>query len=166
MAVNIDTVYQKVLAMANKEQRGYITPQEFNLYADQAQMDIFERYFHDVRQAETRMANDTEFSDSLDILEEKLSVFRINDQVIYPTSYNGKITLPTNLYRLGDVFYCDKGEQNTGYEYLKIQLEEIKKKVSEVLSTQWKEEEKDKEEFEKWRKDINGNSDSVVDLPL
>ena len=38
MAINIDTVYQKVLAFANKEQRGYITPQEFNLFADQAQL--------------------------------------------------------------------------------------------------------------------------------
>ena len=28
--VSIDKVYQKVLAFANKEQRGYITPQEFN----------------------------------------------------------------------------------------------------------------------------------------
>ena len=37
-------------------------------------------------------------------------------------------------------------------------LEEIKKKVSEVLSTQWKEEEKDKEEFEKWRKEKKQNS--------
>ena len=31
--VSIDTVYQRVLALANKEQRGYITPQEFNLFA-------------------------------------------------------------------------------------------------------------------------------------
>ena len=31
MAVNIDTVYQRVLAISNKEQRGYITPLEFNL---------------------------------------------------------------------------------------------------------------------------------------
>ena len=30
--ISIDTVYQKVLAVANKEQRGYITPQEFNLF--------------------------------------------------------------------------------------------------------------------------------------
>jgi len=43
--INIDKVYQKVLAIANKEQRGYITPQEFNLFADQAQMNIFEQYF-------------------------------------------------------------------------------------------------------------------------
>ena len=38
MAVNIDTVYQRVLTLANKEQRGYVTPQEFNLLANQAQM--------------------------------------------------------------------------------------------------------------------------------
>ena len=48
--VDIDTVYQKVLAFANKEQRGYITPQEFNLYADQAQKEIFEQYFYDLEQ--------------------------------------------------------------------------------------------------------------------
>jgi hypothetical protein len=37
MAVSIDTVYQRVLAILNKEQRGYVTPQEFNLFANQAQ---------------------------------------------------------------------------------------------------------------------------------
>ena len=31
--INVDSVYQKVLALANKEQRGYITPQEYNLFA-------------------------------------------------------------------------------------------------------------------------------------
>ena len=46
----IDTVYQRVLALANKEQRGYITPQEFNLFANQAQMEIFEQYFYDIKQ--------------------------------------------------------------------------------------------------------------------
>ena len=45
MAVNVNNVYQKVLAIANKEQRGYITPQEFNLFADKAQLEIFENYF-------------------------------------------------------------------------------------------------------------------------
>ena len=46
--VNIDTVYQRVLALANKEQRGYVTPLEFNLLANQAQLDIFEQYFYDI----------------------------------------------------------------------------------------------------------------------
>ena len=52
MAVTIDTVYQRVLALANKEQRGYITPQEFNLLANQAQISIFEQYFYDKNQRE------------------------------------------------------------------------------------------------------------------
>ena len=51
--VSIDKVYQKVLAFANKEQRGHITPQEFNLFADQAQMEIFEQYFYDIDQIES-----------------------------------------------------------------------------------------------------------------
>ena len=38
--VDVDKVYQKVLALANKEQRGYITPQEFNLLADKAQLEM------------------------------------------------------------------------------------------------------------------------------
>ena len=46
--ISVDTIYQRVLAAANKEQRGYITPQEFNLFANQAQMDIFDQYFYDV----------------------------------------------------------------------------------------------------------------------
>ena len=46
--VNVDTVYQKVLALCNKEQRGYMTPQEFNLLADKAQFEIFDGYFHDI----------------------------------------------------------------------------------------------------------------------
>lgn len=50
MAVSVDTVYQRVLAILNKEQRGYVTPQEFNLFANQAQLDIFEQYFYDINQ--------------------------------------------------------------------------------------------------------------------
>ena len=50
MAISVDTIYQRVLALANKEQRGYITPQEYNLLANHAQMAIFESYFYDKNQ--------------------------------------------------------------------------------------------------------------------
>ena len=134
MAVSVDKVYQKVLAMANKEQRGYITPQEFNLYADQAQTDIFERYFHDIRQAETRMETDTEFSSSLDMLEEKLSIFRAYDETIYPINYYGHVTLPTNVYRLGKIYYCFSETRYIPDLNSKIELEEIKRKDIDVIA--------------------------------
>ena len=104
MAVSIDTVYQKVLAIANKEQRGYITPQEFNLFANQAQMDIFEQYFYDINQFGRAPGNNTEYSDMLTLLEEKIAIFE--KQNIDMSSVSGSTaTLPTNIYRLGTVFY-------------------------------------------------------------
>jgi len=102
--VKIDDVYQKVLAIANKEQRGYITPQEFNLFADQAQMDIFEQYFYDINQFGRLHGNDTEYSDMLNILEEKISIFKKTSNLVYNTTNNFH-ALPANLYRLGTVFY-------------------------------------------------------------
>jgi hypothetical protein len=35
MAVNVDTVYKTVLYILNKEQRGYMTPDEFNKVGQQ-----------------------------------------------------------------------------------------------------------------------------------
>ena len=76
MAISVDTVYQKVLALANKEQRGYVTPQEFNLFADHAQKEIFEQYFYDINQWGRQHGNSTE-SDMLDHLEAKISAFEL-----------------------------------------------------------------------------------------
>ena len=77
MPVNIDTVYQRVLTLANKEQRGYVTPQEFNLLANQAQMEIFEQYFYDIKQFTKIPGNTEEYSDPLSVLYEKISEFEI-----------------------------------------------------------------------------------------
>ena len=71
MAVNINRVYQRVLAIANKEQRGYVTPQEFNVFANHAQMDIFEQYFYDINQFGRTPGNSDEYSNILDNLQEK-----------------------------------------------------------------------------------------------
>ena len=76
MAISIDTVYQRVLALANKEQRGYITPQEFNLFANQAQQEIFEQYFYDTNQFARIPGNDTVYADIDDMLEEKMQIFQ------------------------------------------------------------------------------------------
>ena len=43
MAINVDTVYRTVLLILNKEQRGYMTPLEFNGIGVQVQLDIFEQ---------------------------------------------------------------------------------------------------------------------------
>ena len=86
MAVNVNTVYQRVLTIANKEQRGYITPQEFNILANQAQMDLFEQYFYDINQFNRVPGNSTEYSDMLYVLEEKIDAFRVNNASLTASS--------------------------------------------------------------------------------
>tara|TARA_R110002012_G_scaffold103714_4_gene243707 strand:+ start:939 stop:1694 length:756 start_codon:yes stop_codon:yes gene_type:complete len=73
MAISVDRVYQTVLALANKEQRGYITPQEFNLFANQAQNEIFEQYFYDLGQSRRMPGNSTVIGDPRDIIEDKIT---------------------------------------------------------------------------------------------
>ena len=104
MAVSIDTVYQKVLALANKEQRGYITPQDFNLFASQAQLEIFEQYFYDLNQARKVQGNDTNIADIDDILEQKISIFEYTPGSTeisgYAAGSNGGVILPDNMHRI------------------------------------------------------------------
>jgi len=120
MAVSIDAVYQKVLAIANKEQRGYITPQEFNLFADQAQMDIFEQYFYDINQFNRLPGNSTEYSDMLTLLEEKIAIFKNIKLLYFHSPYFQK---PRELYRVGTL-ETGYGEiqQVTHKEYLSMKI--------------------------------------------
>ena len=68
MSVSVDTVYQRVLGILNKEQRGYMTPQEFNLFANHAQGDLFEQYFYDINQFGRISGHNTEYSTMLNVL--------------------------------------------------------------------------------------------------
>tara|TARA_R100000458_G_scaffold45225_1_gene43417 strand:- start:1361 stop:2062 length:702 start_codon:yes stop_codon:yes gene_type:complete len=100
MAVGINKVYNKVLAIANKEQRGYIVPQEFNLFADLAQLEIFEQYFYDKNQFMRVHGNDGEYSDIIHNLNEKINIFERTASV----NANGQIQA-NDFYRLGTVIF-------------------------------------------------------------
>jgi len=75
MAINVNTVYTTVLAILNKEQRGYLTPFEFNTLAEQVQLEIFEKYFEDLNVVFRTPQNSTEFADRVKTLEEKIATF-------------------------------------------------------------------------------------------
>ena len=108
MAINIDTVYQRVLAMANKEQRGYINPQQFNLFANQVQFDIFENYFFKLSAGEFSPKNDSQYHDIKKVIIEKIQPFEKRHQAITVTS-SSNATLPSDVYRLGEVMWYGDG---------------------------------------------------------
>ena len=101
MAVNIDTVYQRVLVLANKEQRGYITPQEFNLLANQAQQNLFEQYIYNLNKrtrTEPEVPGVRGEEDIEVLLGEKLAPFT------KISTFIGGVKYPNN-YTIGKVFY-------------------------------------------------------------
>ena len=106
MAVDVNTVYQRVLAIANKEQRGYITPQEFNLFANQAQMKIFEQYFYDLNQFKRLPGHNAEDVDVVSIIQEKITKFYKYLAAVEPES-DGDLDLSastlSDIYRLVEV---------------------------------------------------------------
>ena len=71
MAINVNTVYKTVLLILNKEQRGYMTPEEFNRIGTQVQLEIFEKYFEDLNQLTRSPQTDTDYADRVAYLEEK-----------------------------------------------------------------------------------------------
>jgi len=125
--ISIDTVYQKVLAIANKEQRGYLTPQEFNLLAEQAQMDVFEQYFYDLNQFNRAGGNGTEYGDMMNILEEKISLFEKYNQDLNGNTANRGI-LPTECYRLGQVQFGAFNSTSVVVEKIRV------KDLAQILS--------------------------------
>jgi len=117
MAINVNTVYQTVLMILNKEQRGYMTPTEFNTVATQVQLEIFEKYFDDLNQQLRIPQADTDYADRQENIDEKLAIFKTFGDAIYTTvgglSY---FVLPTtdtygnsvSFYRLGMYFIMMK----------------------------------------------------------
>tara|TARA_B110000858_G_scaffold7132_1_gene7690 strand:+ start:1132 stop:2049 length:918 start_codon:yes stop_codon:yes gene_type:complete len=94
MAVNVDIVYKTVLLILNKEQRGNLTPDEFNKVATQVQLEIFESYFDTLNQQLRRPDNDTEYGDRIKNVDHNISVFKTYSNATYvPTG--GYFTLPT-----------------------------------------------------------------------
>jgi len=136
ITISIDTVYQRVLALANKEQRGYITPQEFNLLANQAQLDIFEQYFYDLaakiasgKRADAAQQSPTaapalepDFGDQVNLLREKISIYKGTDVNLVYDGTAKNYTLPSvnnsTIYRTGRMYL-------SGSDNVKVPLKRI-----------------------------------------
>jgi hypothetical protein len=126
MAINVDAVYKTVLLILNKEQRGYITPDEFNKTATQVQLDIFEQYFDDLNQQLRVPQADFDYSNRQVDLDDKISPFKcfgncyINSNLKFELPSSDLLTSGTTInydgnpsandfpfYRLGTVTYND-----------------------------------------------------------
>jgi|TARA_B110000977_G_scaffold56857_1_gene77255 hypothetical protein len=119
MAINVNTVYQTVLMILNKEQRGFMTPEEFNKTATQVQLEVFEKYFDDLNQQLRIPQADTDYADRQENIDEKIAIFKTLGTALYDNTTlidNPYFDLPSvdmyaevvSFYRLGNVVHNDE----------------------------------------------------------
>jgi hypothetical protein len=108
--VNINTVYTTVLYILNKEQRGYVTPAEFNSLAVLVQDEIFESYFPDGnqvnRQNQNNTQNDTEFFNMFKDISYKLYPFEKTASFTYNAGagiLGWEYTGAGTIFKLGEI---------------------------------------------------------------
>ena len=102
----INEVRNTVMAVLNKDNNGYVTPEEFNLFARQAQVELFEEYFYDYSQSVVLMNNrkyNTGYSDIPKQTEEVIDMFSLESVAL--TNALNVFTLPTDWYTLTAVKY-------------------------------------------------------------
>ena len=103
MAINVNTVYTTVLSILNKEQRGYLTPYEFNQIATQVQLDIFESFFEDYNQYIRMPKTDVEFASRMDHIMEEFQIFEKTENA---SAHAGNVyTQPVDLHRFGSASF-------------------------------------------------------------
>ena len=106
MAASINEVRNTVLAIANKNNYGYISPQDFNLYAKQAQMDMFEDYFYQYNNwinKENNRSSGTGYANIVKGLVEVIDSF--STQVFLGQNNSNTFNLPLDYYLINKLFY-------------------------------------------------------------
>ena len=106
----INSVRNTVLSVLNKNNYGYISPSDFNLFAKQAQLDLFEDYFHrynyyiNKENARSSGTGDADISKSYaEVIESFSSSYGLLP-IVYGESSNFML-LPENYYIISKVNY-------------------------------------------------------------
>lgn len=107
----INSVRNTVLAILNKNNYGYISPQDFNLFAKQAQLDIFEDYFYQYNyqlNKENKRMSGTGYADITKGYEEVIDLFSVTLPLSQPTLDINTYSLPSLLTTNNDYYLINK----------------------------------------------------------
>ncbi len=105
----INSVRNTVLAIINKNNYGYISPADFNLFAKQAQLDIFDEYFYNYNRQineENARVSGTGYADIKKGYEEVIDTFSVTAQLTQDAA--NVYTMPADYYLINKIL-CSSG---------------------------------------------------------
>ena len=110
----INEVRNNVMFILNKDNRGYITPMEFNTYARQAQLDIFQKYMYDYSNAivkQNARYHGEGYSNIAQRISEVIDRLSEYDTLQY-NALGANVKVPINCYYIEKVVYNNSVEIN------------------------------------------------------
>ena len=109
----INSIRNTVLFLLNKDNRGYVSPSEFDYFAKLAQLEIFESYFSNFAKAimaQNLRKKGLNYADAVSHIENKIDIFTKNTKLTYvdlgfgppvvPGEEQDFFQLPSDLYKL------------------------------------------------------------------
>lgn len=117
----INHVRNTVLSVLNKENRGFLTPSEFNYYAKHAQDLIFSRYFDEYN----KLSSQSRSGRGGDVYADREHILRQNIERLVKTTTvskaGGRYAIPVDSYHMMSIRYGD------------VEVEEVEKKHEKYL---------------------------------
>jgi len=108
----INTVRNTVLSVLNKNNYGYLSPSDFNLFAKQAQLDIFESYFYQYNyqiNKENARQSGTGIADLAKGIEESMDLFSVTEGLFLDTvGTAGSYQMPSADTTGSDYYFVNK----------------------------------------------------------
>ena len=115
------------MAVLNKDNNGYVTPEEFNLFAKQAQLEIFEEYFYNYKNAlnlQNKRLSNSGYADIPKQLQEVIDLFTRKETGLVYVGGTTYFTLPWDWYTLNTGLY------NTSTEVERVNQNKITQLVA------------------------------------
>jgi hypothetical protein len=107
----INSVRNTVLSILNKNNYGYISPSDFNLYSKQAQFEVFEEYFSEYNKTitmENARQSGTSYADLRKPIEEAMEVFAVTSTLTQVAPATNRFFLPSSTTTGFDYFMINK----------------------------------------------------------
>jgi hypothetical protein len=124
----INSVRNTVMSIINKDNNGYITPEEFNSFAKQAQLEIFNQYFVDFKNSKLgdyKLGETSGYSDITKQLDQTIDYFSKNVPLVY-NSGTQTFAMPAGWFLLNALYYNQKEiehlDQRNVYKLLQSNL--------------------------------------------
>lgn len=96
--ISVQSVYETVKNLANKDQKGFVTPEMFNSFAKSAQLKIYHEIFQEVIEGKKLRRSQVDAARNLSLVERNKTDLSVFLTTASPSKQSGAFVKPDDLY--------------------------------------------------------------------